>query len=103
MEDDLQEKMELPQRFAKQRSPQENLKKVSFSTYAVHKTLYHADIANGQGISQKGVEKQFATGHWLMLDNVFEKFQIRRYTPNASLLYIVAEKNFGNLIRAQLG
>jgi len=36
-----------------------------------------------------------------MLDNLFEKYCVRRHTPNASLLYITAEKNFSNLIRIQ--
>lgn len=37
-----------------------------------------------------------------MLDNLFEKYHVRRHTPDASLLYISAEKNFSNLIRIQL-
>jgi ankyrin repeat protein len=36
------------------------------------------------------------------LNNLFQKFQIRRYTANASLLYILAEEPLPNLIRVEL-
>ena len=64
--------------------------------------LYHADVADGQDISQKAFVEKFALRNWIMLNNLFEKYHIRRHTPNASLLYIIAEKNFSNLIRIQL-
>ena len=35
-------------------------KKLPFLKYAVRNVLYHADVANGQGISQKAFVKQFA-------------------------------------------
>ena len=73
-----------------------------FLDYAVHNVLYHADVADGQGVTQKAVLEKFALSKWILIDNLFEKFQIRRHTPHASLLYILAEKNFSNLIRTQL-
>ena len=76
--------------------------KYPFLEYAVQNVLYHADIADGQGVSQKPFVETFALSKWILLDNLFEKFQIRRHTPRASLLYILAEKNFSNLIRTQL-
>ena len=76
--------------------------KLPFLEYAVHNVLYHADLADGQGVSQKAFVEKFALSKWILLDNLFEKFQIRRHTPRASLLYILAEKNFSNLIRIQL-
>ena len=77
-------------------------KRLPFLEYAVHHVLYHADVADGQGISQKAFLEKFALSNWIMLDNLFEKFQVRRHTSRASLLYILAEKNFSNLIRIQL-
>ncbi len=77
-------------------------KKLPFLEYAVRNVLYHADVADGQGISQKAFVKQFALSKWIMLDNLFEKYQIRRHTPNVTLTYIVAEKNFGNLVQIQV-
>ena len=76
--------------------------KLPFLEYAVRNVLYHADVADGQGVSQKAFLKQFALSNWIMLDNLFEKYQIRRHTPNVSLTYIVAEKNFGNLVQIQI-
>ena len=77
-------------------------KKLPFLDYAVRNVLYHADVADGQGISQKAFLEKFALSNWIMLDNLFEKYQVRRHTSRASLLYILAEKNFSNLIRIQL-
>ena len=77
-------------------------KKFPFLKYAVHNVLYHADIAEGEAISQKDFLEEFALSNWIMLDNLFEKFQIRHHTSRASLLYILAEKNLSNLIRIQL-
>ena len=77
-------------------------KKLPFLKYAVQNVLYHADVADGQGISQKAFVKKFALSNWIMLDNLFEKYQIRRHTSRASLLYVLAEKHFSNLIRIQL-
>ena len=77
-------------------------KKLPFLDYAVRNVLYHADVADGQGISQKAFVKQFALSNWILLDNLFEKYQVRRHTPNVSLTYIVAEKNFSNLVQIQV-
>ncbi|KAH0835264.1 hypothetical protein FOPE_04096 [Fonsecaea pedrosoi] len=33
------------------------------------------------------------------MENLFEKHEVRRYTPNVSLLYILAERNLSSLIR----
>ena len=76
--------------------------KLPFLEYAVRNVLYHADVADGQGISQKAFVENFGLRNWIMLDNLFEKYQVRRHTPNASLLYIVSEKNFSNLVRIEL-
>ena len=77
-------------------------RKFPFLEYAVCNVLYHADVASGQGISQEAFMERFALGKWIMLDNLFNEYQVHRHTPNASLLYIVAEKNFSNLVRIQV-
>ena len=76
--------------------------KFPFLEYAVRNVLLHADIADGHGISQKDFVENFALGNWIMLDNLFERYQVRRHTINASLLYICAEKSLCNLIRTLL-
>lgn len=76
--------------------------KFPFLEYAVRNVLFHADIADGHGISQEDFVENFALGNWIMLDNLFERYQVRRHTINASLLYICAEKSLSNLIRTLL-
>ncbi|KAJ9648449.1 hypothetical protein H2199_001304 [Coniosporium tulheliwenetii] len=46
--------------------------------------------------------EQFPLGEWISLDNLFERYQIRRHTSNASLLYILAEENLPNLIQIEI-
>lgn len=77
-------------------------KKFPFLEYAVHSVLFHANNADGHGISQDEFVEEFAIGDWIMLDNLFERYQVRRHTPQASLLYIFAERSLSNLIRTQL-
>jgi ankyrin repeat protein len=76
--------------------------KFPFLEYATCNILYHADSASGYGISQKSFVENFFLKDWVKLDNLFEKYQIRRHTPDASLLYILAEKNLPNLIYIKL-
>lgn len=76
--------------------------KLPFFEYAVRNVLYHADLAEGGGVPQHAFIKHFPLRHWITLDNLIERYQIRRHTPNACLLYILAEKNLSSLIRIQL-
>ena len=73
-----------------------------FLEYAVRNVLHHADAADGYGVSQDSFIESFPLGDWITLGNLFERYQIRRHTPNASLLYILAEQNLPNLIRIEL-
>ncbi|MCJ1440785.1 MAG: hypothetical protein MMC23_001271 [Stictis urceolatum] len=72
-----------------------------FLEYAIRHVLYHADRAEGYGISQvqfiQNFER-FQRTNWIKLDNLFEKFEIRKHTQNATFLYILAEANMSNLI-----
>lgn len=70
-----------------------------FLEYAVRNVLYHADVAEGSRISQGNFIQSFQLSDWIKLDNLFEKREVRRHTPNVSLLYILAEHNLSNLIR----
>lgn len=70
-----------------------------FLEYAIHNVLYHADIAAENGISQKDFMQNFQLADWIDFNNFFEKHQVRRYTQDASLLYILAERNMSHLIR----
>ncbi|KAL1605803.1 hypothetical protein SLS59_003607 [Nothophoma quercina] len=70
-----------------------------FLEYAVQNVLYHADTAEGGGISQAEFLHNFSISQWIMFDNLFEKHKVRRHTQRASLLYLVAELNMPNLVR----
>ncbi|KAF2996229.1 hypothetical protein E8E13_003063 [Curvularia kusanoi] len=72
-----------------------------FLEYAVCNVLYHADMAEGSGMSQADFLKRFPLPRWVKLDNVFEKHEVRGHTDNVSLLYVLAEHNAANLIRIQ--
>ncbi|KAI9859110.1 MAG: hypothetical protein M1813_007066 [Trichoglossum hirsutum] len=67
--------------------------------YAVRNLLYHADMAEGGGISQANFVQRFPLANWVKIDNLLEKHEVRRHTERVSLLYILAEGNMSNLIR----
>ena len=71
-----------------------------FLDYAVRNVLYHADIAAGCGIAQENLIQSFPLARWIKLNNLFKKHEVRRHTKDVSLLYILAEGNMSNLIRA---
>ncbi|RYP08882.1 hypothetical protein DL765_008663 [Monosporascus sp. GIB2] len=70
-----------------------------FLEYAVENILHHAETADVNGVSQKDFILNFPLINWLKLHNLFEKFNVRRHTSEASLLYILAEYNMPALIR----
>ncbi|KAN0072885.1 hypothetical protein V8E54_008999, partial [Elaphomyces granulatus] len=69
-----------------------------FLEYATTKALVHSNQAQSVGVAQNDLVTVFPLQHWIKLSNVFEKFQARRYTNEASLLYILAERNLASLI-----
>ncbi|KAI0888269.1 uncharacterized protein GGS22DRAFT_95525 [Annulohypoxylon maeteangense] len=72
-----------------------------FLDYAVRNVLYHSDTAEGGGVNQMQFLQTFQIPDWVKLDNLFERHEVRRHTPTASLLYILAENNLGNLIKTR--
>jgi hypothetical protein len=73
-----------------------------FLEYAVNHVLSHADAAESDVLREETFLQEFPLKYWIHLDNVLEKFHVRRHTPNASLLYILAEKNLPRLIKHEL-
>lgn len=84
--------------------------KFPFLEYAVHNMFHHADIAESHGVSQKHfLEGCFVDDSsssvlrtWITLDDLFGRHEIRLQTLEASLLYILGEKDPSNLIQIQL-
>ncbi|KAK5191514.1 hypothetical protein LTR92_008687 [Exophiala xenobiotica] len=81
--------------------------------YAVKYTFDHADAAGQHEVSQESslerllipvhpYWKTFNLSSWIYLNNILERHHIRRYTFEASFLYIFAEKNLPSLIRTVL-
>ncbi|KAK7404060.1 hypothetical protein QQX98_010146 [Neonectria punicea] len=69
-----------------------------FLEYATRNVLYHADAAERDGVSQTRFLQTFQLADWIKYDNLFERYETRRHTPKASLLYILAEHNLASLI-----
>ncbi|KAK4899334.1 hypothetical protein LTR49_027657, partial [Elasticomyces elasticus] len=72
--------------------------KFPFLDYASQHILYHADEA-ARTISQHEFLQRLALQPLLKVTNLFEQYNIRRHTTDASLPYILAENNFARLIK----
>lgn len=70
-----------------------------FLEYAVRNVLYHANIAQSSGIDQKNFLHNFRLAKWVWINNLFERHEVRRRTPNVSLSSILAESDLSSLIR----
>jgi hypothetical protein len=73
--------------------------KYPFLEYSVLNVFCHANSAQQNGIVQGDFMTNFDLGLWIFLNNVLEKFDIRRYTESVTMLYILAERNLVDLIR----
>lgn len=73
--------------------------KFPFLKYAAQNLLFHADAAEGEGISQVHFLNNFRHHQWVEFNNIFEKFQVRRHTRQVSLLYLLAEYDMANLLK----
>ncbi|OAQ97794.1 hypothetical protein LLEC1_02182 [Akanthomyces lecanii] len=76
-------------------------RKFPFLEYATRHILSHADAA-AHSISQYEFLARFPLEEWIIVDNIFETFEIRRHTLRASLQYVLAEKNLARLIETVL-
>lgn len=73
-----------------------------FFEYSVQNIWHHTNIAQGDGFNQNNFLQEFDIAHWIRLHNFLERHDIRRRTLDASLLYILSEKNAANLIEKHL-
>ncbi|KAI1202886.1 ankyrin repeat-containing domain protein [Nemania serpens] len=74
--------------------------KFPFLNYANQGVLYHAEEAQIEQIGQQNFLAAFPLSKWIHTHNIMESRKVRRYTPKASLLYILAEAGMSALIRA---
>ncbi|KAI1180558.1 hypothetical protein F4777DRAFT_252914 [Nemania sp. FL0916] len=78
---------------------QEIVSRYPFLEYATKYILRHAEEAERHAISQSHFLSTFPRAMWIRQVNVYEKYT--KYSPNTTLLYILAELNLPNLIRVQ--
>ncbi|PNP40031.1 hypothetical protein TGAMA5MH_07953 [Trichoderma gamsii] len=76
-------------------------KEYPFLEYATQNVLYHANAA-ADAVPQDEFLSRFPVPNWISIINLFEKFKVREYSPDASLFYVLAEKGFSELIRTRL-
>jgi ankyrin repeat protein len=76
------------------------VKEIPFLEYAVFGVLYHANLAARGGIPQAQFLEDFRLQVWIRLSNILQRYKVRRHTENVSCLYILAENNFANLVKA---
>jgi hypothetical protein len=70
--------------------------------YACQNILYHADAA-APSFPQEAFLSGVFLPHWTRALNSFESYQSRFYNENTDLLYILAHRGHGNLIRGWSG
>ncbi|KAF5966967.1 ankyrin protein 3 [Fusarium bulbicola] len=72
-----------------------------FLEYASQSVLDHADLASNIG-DQKSFLENIRISVWKRVVNSFEKHKVRRYTPGAGLLYILADRGHSSLIHTRV-
>jgi ankyrin repeat protein len=85
-------------REATERLAQATVEKCPFLPYSVNNVLYHADAAEGYGITQNHL-RHFPLDRWIEYNNLFEKREVRKYKKDVTLLYLLAERNLKSLIK----
>ncbi|TPX16938.1 uncharacterized protein E0L32_003500 [Thyridium curvatum] len=70
-----------------------------FLKYAAQNILYHVEEAQSGQVQQTDFLSSFQRRDWLFILNLFEDADVRRHSPDASLLYLLAEYGSPSLIR----
>ena len=78
-------------------------KSFPFFKYAVNYVLHHANLAEGGGVAQSAFIEEFPLSTWIDMYTRLRHGNGRRYTHEASLLYIFADQDLPNLVKIQLG
>ncbi|KAF5547710.1 ankyrin protein 3 [Fusarium mexicanum] len=69
--------------------------------YASQFVLHHSDFA-ANTVDQQPFLESFRLFVWNRVVNTFENFEVRKYSPTAGLLYILADRGHSSLIRTRL-
>ncbi|KAL4740562.1 hypothetical protein BDV11DRAFT_204202 [Aspergillus similis] len=76
-------------------------KKYPFLEYATRHVLDHANAA-AKSVPQDKFLSAFPVSAWVNASNLFEKFKVRRHSPDINLFYLLAEKGLSELIKTRL-
>ncbi|PGH07190.1 hypothetical protein GX51_01977 [Blastomyces parvus] len=77
------------------------LNEFPFLRYASQNILYHAN-ATAKSVPQNDFLSTFPISRWIKISNLFERFKVHHYSPDARLFYILAEKGYNELVRTRL-
>jgi ankyrin repeat protein len=72
--------------------------KFPFLNYATLHLFVHADAAQGEGIDQTNFLEGFEFQAWIRINNMIERYEVRRLEPDIDRLYIFAEQKCSRLI-----
>jgi ankyrin repeat protein len=73
-----------------------------FLQYAVQCVLYHANVAEEMGITQKELIDAFPLPQWVQLNNMY-RITSHKHAEHATFTYILAELNMASLIKIHPG
>lgn len=75
--------------------------KFPFLEYATKHVLFHAEEAEAMGIGQTNFLGRFPMAEWVVIYNLFERYNTRRYSGTTTpILYILAEHGCDHLIKS---
>jgi ankyrin repeat protein len=69
-----------------------------FLQYAVQCVLYHANVAEEMGVTQKELIEAFPLPQWVQLNNMY-RITSHKHAEHATLAYILAELDMASLIK----
>jgi hypothetical protein len=73
--------------------------KFLFLDYATQNVLAHADMAQMEGIDQTSFLKGFELRTWVHINNILERYQVRRFPLDIGGVNVLAAQNRSHLIR----
>lgn len=69
-----------------------------FLKYAVDNVFYHAELAQALKEPQNAFLQSFDFGRWVVLSNSLQRFEVRYYSREASMLYVLSEQDAHHLV-----
>lgn len=75
--------------------------KFPFLEYATKHVFLHAEEAEAMGVGQRNFLERFPMAEWVVIYNLFERYNTRRYSGKTTpILYVLAEHGCDHLIKS---